>query len=162
VRATARAFFKKSANLRPRLFQALYEAFVARVLPRASAAYASWMKPLRDTFPDILIVDGSRLDAVCHRLKILRKTRSKILPGCVTIFYDLFCGLSRKVLFYPDAAKAELPRAQDALGWITQGSLLMGDRFYASAPAMEVLRSRLRRSRAFKILFRRLSSARWL
>jgi len=141
VRATARAFFKKAANLRPHLFQSLYEAFTAKVLPRAETAYASWMKPLLKKFPDILIVDGSRLDAVCHQLKILRKTRSKILPGCVTVFYDLFRGISRKVLFYPDAAEAELPRAQDALDWIAKGSLLMGDRLYASVQYFHLLAS---------------------
>ncbi len=141
VQATARAFFKKAANLRPQLFQALYEAFTEKVLPRASVAYASWMKPLLKTFPDILIVDGSHLDAICHQLKILRKTPSVILPGCVTVFYDLFRGISRKVLFYPDAARAELPRALDALGWIAKGALLLGDRLYASVQYFHLLAS---------------------
>jgi SAM-dependent methyltransferase len=78
------------------------------------------------------VVDGSRLDAVCHRLKILWPVRSPILPGCVTVFYDLFRGVACKALFYPDAAEAELSRAQEALSSLPPGSLLLGDRLYGS------------------------------
>lgn len=132
VGAKARAFYRKAAGLRPMLFQALYDAFTASILPQAPQAYASWMSQLRKNFPEILIVDGSRIDAICHQLKIFRQDRAKILPGCVTIFYDLFRGISRQVLFFPDAAQAELPRGLLALTWITTGALVMGDRLYAS------------------------------
>jgi len=80
VNASARAFLKKAANLRPHLFQALYESFVSHILPEAPASYASWLKPLREQFADVLIVDGSRLDAVCRRLKITRNIRAARIP----------------------------------------------------------------------------------
>jgi hypothetical protein len=132
VLATPRAFFKKAQGLRPHLFQATYAAFTHSILPKARPAYASWLGQLRDRFPDVLVVDGSRLDAICHRLKLLRRDPAQILPGCLTVFYDLFRGITRQVLFFPNAAEAELPRGQAALASLPPGALLLGDRLYAS------------------------------
>jgi len=132
VNARARAFFEKAAGQRPELFMRLYRAFLESILPKAPEAYASWMKGLCQHFPAVFIVDGSRLDAVCHRLKIVWNTRAQLLPGCVTVFYDLFRGLCREVLFFPDAAEAELPRAQFALEWMPSGSLIVADALYPS------------------------------
>jgi hypothetical protein len=132
VLATPRAFFKKAQGLRPHLFQATYAAFTRSILPQARPAYASWLGRLRERFPEVLIVDGSRLDAIGHRLKLLRPERAQVLPGCLTIFYDLFRGITRHVLFFPDAAEAELPRAQAVLAELPPGTLLLGDRLYAS------------------------------
>ena len=132
VPATPRAFFKKAQGLRPHLFQATYAAFTRSILPKARPAYASWLGHLRERFPDVLIVDGSRLDAIGHRLTLLRPERAQVLPGCLTVFYDLFRGITRHVLFYPNAAEAELPRAQGILKALSPGTLLLGDRLYAS------------------------------
>lgn len=132
VQVRARAFFEKAAGQRPELFMRLYRAFLESILPKAPEAYASWMKKLRRHFPAVFIVDGSRLDAVCHRLKIVWDTRAQLLPGCLTVFYDLFRGVCREVLFFPDAAEAELPRAQFALEWMPPGSLVVADALYPS------------------------------
>jgi len=132
VLATPRAFFKKAQGLRPHLFQATYEAFTRSLLPKARPAYASWLGRVRRHFPEVLIVDGSRLDAIGHRLKLLRLERAQVLPGCLTVFYDLFRGITRHVLFFPNAAEAELPRAQATLTDLSPGTLLLGDRLYAS------------------------------
>jgi hypothetical protein len=69
-----------------RFFANLYEAFVAQVLPQATPGYAASLHTLREHFPEVWIVDGSRLDAVAHRLKLLREVRARVLPGCVTAF----------------------------------------------------------------------------
>jgi len=132
VMASPRAFYEKARGLRPSLFKATYEAFTASILPKARPAYVSWLGRLRAQFPDVLIVDGSRLDAIGHRLKLLRAERAPVLPGCLTVFYDLCRGITRQVLFSPNAAEPELPRAQAALRWIANGALLVGDRLYAS------------------------------
>jgi len=132
VMAAPQAFFQKAQGLRPHLFQATYAAFTRSILPQARPAYASWLGRLRERFPDVLIVDGSRLDAVGHRLKLLRLERAQVLPGCLTVFYDLFRGITRHVLFFPNAAAPELPRGQSILDSLTQGTLLVGDRLYAS------------------------------
>lgn len=131
VMAGPKAFFEKAQGQRPGLFMHLYRAFVKSILPHAPETYASWMSPLRQHFPEIHIVDGSRLDAVAHRLKIVHGTRAVILPGCVTAFYDLFHGFCREVLFFPNAAEAELPRAQSTLDWIGPGALIVGDCLYS-------------------------------
>ena len=132
VMATPQAFFQKAQGLRPSLFKATYDAFTRSILPKARPVYASWLGRVRQRFPEVLIVDGSRLDAVCHRLALLRRERAQILPGCLLAFYDLFRGITRQVHFSPHAAAPELPRAQAALRWIAQGALVIGDRLYAS------------------------------
>jgi hypothetical protein len=139
VQASSRAFRNKLEALRPHLFQYVYEAFTAGILPQAPLAYASWMKDLMKCFPELHIVDGSRLDAVCRGIGILRDVRARVLGGCMTVFYDLFRGISRQVLFFPDAAAAELPRALSALDWIIKGALIMGDRLYASVQYFHLL-----------------------
>jgi hypothetical protein len=131
VLARPRAFFEKAEGQRPGLFMHLYRAFVRSILTDAPQAYASWMSGLRRHFPEVHIIDGSRLEAVAHRLKISRGQRSVLLPGCITAFYDLYRGFCRELLFFPNAAEAELPRGRKALQWIVPGSLLVGDGLYA-------------------------------
>jgi len=142
VMASPRAFFQKARGLRPHLFEAVYAAFTRSILPKARPAYASWLSRLREHFPDILIVDGSRLDAIGHRLKLLRSERAQILPGCLTVFYDVFRGITRQVLFFPNAAEPELPRGQPALAWLPPGALVLGDRLYASLQYFHQLAAR--------------------
>ena len=132
VQVSARAFYKKAAGLRADLFLAIYEAFMASILPKAPRAYAAWMGGLRKQFADVLIVDGSRLDALVHQLKMLRRHRRVVLAGCMTVYYDLWRGIPRRVFFYADAAKAEMTRALETLEWIPKDTLLVGDRLYAS------------------------------
>jgi hypothetical protein len=132
VQVSARAFYKKAAGLRADLFLAVYEAFVASILLKAPQAYASWMASLRRQFADVLIVDGSRLDALVHHLKMLRPHRRVVLAGCMTVYYDLWRGIPRRVFFYADAAKAEMTHALETLDWIPKGTLLVGDRLYCS------------------------------
>lgn len=131
VLARPRAFFEKAEGQRPGLFMYLYRAFVKSILPQAPETYASWMSALRQHFPEIHIIDGSKLDAVAHRLKIAQGQRKALLPGSVTAFYDLFHGFCREVLFFPNAAEAELPRGQVALSWIAPGALIVGDCLYS-------------------------------
>ncbi|MBI4375429.1 MAG: transposase, partial [Elusimicrobia bacterium] len=92
------------------------------------------MSGLRRQFADVLLVDGSRLDAVVHQLKLLRPHRRVVLGGCLTVYYDLWRGIPRRVFFYADAAKAELIRAMETLSWIPKGALLIGDRLYSASP----------------------------
>ena len=89
---------------------------MAQVLPQATPGYAAPVHTLREHFPEVWIVDGSRLDAVAQRLKLLREVRARVLPGCVTAFYDLYRGITRHLAFNADAAAGELPRAIGGLG----------------------------------------------
>lgn len=139
VQAEVNAFFEKCWALRPDFFRGLYESFTMSLLPDAPEAYARWMMSLREHFPQVVVVDGSQLDVVANRLKLLWPVRSLIIPGCVTVFYDLFRGISRRVVYYPNAAEAELGRAQGELDWMARGSLVLGDRLYSLSQYFHVL-----------------------
>ena len=130
VEASPEAFFQRGPSLHWRFFGKLHEAFVTRVLPQAQPCYASPVQALREHFQEVWIVDGSRLDAVAKRLKLLWDVRAQVLPGCLTAFYDLYRGIVRHLACNPDAAAAELPRATAALAQVPDGTLLVGDRLY--------------------------------
>jgi Transposase DDE domain len=142
VPATPEAFFARCQTLHWRFFATLYEAFVAQVLPQATPGSAAPLHPLRERFPEVWIVDGSRLDAVAHRLKLLREVRARVRPGGVTACYALYRGLPRHLDFTPAAAAGELPRATAALTHVPQGTLLVGDRLYGVGAFLAALTSR--------------------
>jgi hypothetical protein len=89
VQASPEAFFQRCQSLHWRFFANLYEAFLLQVLPQAQPCSASPAHPLREHFKEVWIVDGSRLDAVAKRLKLLWDVRAQVLPGCLTAFDDL-------------------------------------------------------------------------
>lgn len=156
VHAEVNAFFEKCWALRPHFFRGLHEGFTQSLLQDAPEAYARWMMPLREHFPQVVVVDGSRLDVVAHRLKLLWPVRSPVIPGCLTVFYDVFRGVSRRVAFYPDANESEIARAQGELDWIARGSLVLGDRLYSVLQYFHVLigmglHGLFRRNRKLKI-----------
>lgn len=132
ISGTPQAFFDRSKTLKWTFPAALFQRFVTAVTPRATRSFAGEFDFLRKHFPEIWIVDGSKLDAVAHRLKILWDVRSPVLPGCLTAFYDLFRGYPRILQFDPDAAKAEMNRVREALDQVPTGTLLVGDRLYGS------------------------------
>jgi hypothetical protein len=142
VAATPEAFFERCQALPWRFFANLSDAFIAQVLPTATPCYAQPLHPLRERFAEIVVVDGSRLDAVAHRLKLLRDVRAPVLPGCVTAFYDLYRGIIRHLDFHPDAAAGELPRAIAALEKVPRDTLLVGDRLYGVGAFFAALTSR--------------------
>ena len=142
VEASPEAFFQRCQTLNWRFFANLHEAFLAQVLPQAQPVYASPVQTLRERFPEIWIVDGSRLDVVAKRLKLLWDVRAQVLPGCLLAFYDLYRGIVRHLAFNPDAAAAELPRATAALAQVPNGTLLVGDRLYGVGAFFAALRAR--------------------
>lgn len=139
ARTTPEAFFQRAERLRPHFFQALYEAFIAQLVPDAPSTYAAAVRGLHDRFPEVWVLDGTRLDAVAHRLGLTWDVRSPLLPGCLLVLYDLFRGFARHVAFCADAAASELRRAYDLLDQIPQGTLLVADRLYASVAFFEAL-----------------------
>ncbi len=132
IQATPEAFFERCKEFRWHFFAGVYRAFLKKVLGEALATFASPLVSVRERFSEVWVIDGSRLDAIAHRLKILRKVRAVVLPGCVIVLYDLFRGITREILFSADAAKAEMLRAFEIVSVVPKGSLLMGDRLYCS------------------------------
>ncbi|HYM91921.1 MAG TPA: IS4 family transposase [bacterium] len=133
VPATPEAFFQRCRDLRPAFFAAVFAEFTRRLLPRARPTYAGELAALQARFAAVLVVDGSTLAAIAHRLKLLWPERTVILPGCLLGLYDLGRGLCRGLGFAPDAAAAELPRAVAALPQCPRDALLVGDRLYCAA-----------------------------
>lgn len=124
------------------MFLEVYKAFVESIPPKAPKTYASWMAGLRKQFAEVLLVDGSTLDAVAHQLKMLRPHRRVVPGGCLQVYYDLWRGMPRRVFFCADATKAERTRALETLDWIPKGALLAGNRLYASAKLFATTRRR--------------------
>lgn len=132
VSATDGGSFQRYKTLHWRFFHALFYGFTQRLLGEAKPVFAGTVAGLRTRFPNILLIDGSRLDPIAHKLKIVRNLAAAVLPGCMTVVYDLFRGVALQVLFNPDAAAPELLRAVPLLGSLPKGSLIVGDRLYAS------------------------------
>lgn len=132
VTATESAAFQRFKTLHWKFFHALYYAFTQRLMQEAQPNFAGPISGLRERFPSVLLIDGSRLDPIAHKLRILRNHAAAILPGCMSVVYDLFNGMTRQVLFDPDAAAPELLRAVPLLSSLPEGSLIVGDRLYAS------------------------------
>jgi hypothetical protein len=141
VEASSEAFFQRCKNLSSEFFMALYAHFVEKVLPKAPAMYARKVSHLQKKFPQVLVIDGSRLDKIAHRLKILWAEESAVLPGCLTAVYDLYRGIATQVWFDPDAAASEFNRAVDVLPGMTEGSLILGDRLYCSLELFRILKA---------------------
>jgi len=135
VETTPEAFFQRCRDFSPKFFRELFHRFSTRVAGEYSGGYESGLSRLRDRFPEVWAVDGSRLDTIAHRLKILWNVRSPVLGGCVTAFYDVFRGIGRILRFDADAAASEDLRAHEALEEenIPAGTLILGDRLYANA-----------------------------
>lgn len=142
VRATPEAFFQRCESLPSYFFAEVYRRFGARVLPEALPDYAGDLAPLRERIPEVWAIDGSRLDALAHRLKILRDVRSPVLGGCLTALYDLFRGITRGLLYFADAAMSEDERARIALEDVPAGTLLVGDRLYSTVQFFTQLKER--------------------
>lgn len=132
IQGSSQAFFRRSKVLKWKFFAAIYHRFVCSLTATTPPCFAGEFAFLRKDFPEVWIVDGSRLDAVAHRLKIAWDVRSPLLPGCLLAFYDLFRGYPRLLGFAPDAAQAEMNRVRQALEEVPPDTLLLGDRLYAS------------------------------
>jgi hypothetical protein len=139
VAASAESFFEKCKNFSSAFFMALYHRFLDGVMPKAPKRYCQEVQHLEGKFSGILAIDGSRLDKIAHRLKILWKEEAAILPGCLTAVYDLFRGIATELWFDPDAGASEFNRALVALDTLCQGTLLLGDRLYCSIQIFHAL-----------------------
>lgn len=132
VPATPQAFFARFQTLRWTFFRGVFEAFTERLVPTCKAVFAGAHGPALARFSGVWVVDGSHLDKIAHRLKILWRERDVVLPGCLLALYGLERGVVRRLGFDPDAAAGEWPRAKAMLDHVPEGVLLLGDRLYAT------------------------------
>jgi hypothetical protein len=132
IEASPEAFFQRCRDLRPAFFAEVFRRFTARLLQATPPRYAADMAAVTARFAAIVILDGSRLAAIAHRLKLLWNERAVVLPGCLLGVYDLGRGLCRQLYFSADAAASEMTRAKAALADLPRNALLLGDRLYGT------------------------------
>jgi hypothetical protein len=132
VAASAESFFEKCQDFSPVFFSEIHRRFIEMVLPKAAKCYGAEAAHLGDRFTDVLAMDGSRLNRIAKRLKILRKEKAVILPGSILAVYDLLRGITRDLWFDSDAAASGYQRAELAMECLAEGSLVLGDRLYSA------------------------------
>jgi hypothetical protein len=133
VQATPEAFFQRGRDLRPAFFAEVFRRFTAALPPAAPPRYAPALAPLRTRFADLLVLDGSRVAAIAHRLKLLWDERAVVLPGCLLAAYEVGRGLCRVLHFCADAAASELTRATAVLATLAPNTLVVADRLSGTA-----------------------------
>lgn len=139
IKATDEAFFQRCRDLSWRFFAEVFGGFVRSLLGSVEPRFCSKLSGLRDRFADVLVIDGSRLEGIARKLKILWNERAVVLPGCLIAVYDLFRGIPRVLDFCADAAASEMTRAKKALRNLSKGVLIVGDRLYCGAAFFEEL-----------------------
>lgn len=142
IEASPEAFFQRCRDLRPAFFAEVFRRFTARLIRAAPPRYAADMAPVTARFAAVVILDGSRLAAIAHRLKLLWNERAVVLPGCLLGVYDLGRGLCRRLYFSADAAASEMTRAKAALADLPRDTLMLGDRLYGTADFFAALAAR--------------------
>src|SRR2546428_1587669 len=133
IEASPEAFFQRCRDLRPAFFAEVFQRFTARLVTAVPPRYAAEVAPVRERFTALVILDGSRLAAIAHRLKLLWNERAVVLPGCLLGVYDVGRGLCRQLHFSADAAASEMTRAKAALAALARDTLVLGDRLYGTA-----------------------------
>lgn len=142
VEATTEAFFQRCRDLRPAFFAEVFRDFTAGVADAVPARYTRELAPVHAQFANVMILDGSRLAAIAHRLKLLWNDRAVVLPGCLLAVYDLGRGLCRALHFDADAAASELTRALAMVDTLAADTLVLGDRLYCTAVFFDALHQR--------------------
>jgi hypothetical protein len=132
VKASPESFFERAQGMRWEFFRDLFDAFSASALADRAPAFEEDLRQALPAFPGVFVVDGSRLDAVAHRLKVLWDERVVVLPGSLLVLYDLYRGVPLRVRFDEDSNRAEVPALKDELDALPKGALLLGDRAFCS------------------------------
>ncbi len=136
---SAPSLFARSQELSWRFMAGLFHEFRARAVQRAPEVFARDLKSLFRRFHHIVAVDGSRLNPIRRRLKILWKSRCAVIPGSLVAFYDLATGTVARLTFSAKAMASEFRNFVDALVHIKPGTLIIGDRLYGTVRFFEAL-----------------------
>jgi hypothetical protein len=135
IDASPESFFMKIQKVRPTFFKNIFFAFTQAIFPEFQPTFASSVCAELAHFPDILAIDGSRLEKVGRLLKATRSVVKAILPGSLEALYDVRRGCLRDLWFDPDGHASEISMFEKVLGSIPAGALLLADRYY-SKPAI--------------------------
>lgn len=128
--ATPEAFFARSQSLRWEFFEEVFRGFHARATEGLEGGFAAELAPIAKRFAGLVAVDGSGLDAVARRLKVLWGKPEVPLPGSLLALYDIRRGVLAQLDFDVRADAAEFPRATSLLSRLPAETLVVGDRLY--------------------------------
>ena len=128
---TSQGFFARCKALRPEFFERLFEAFRARLEDAEPRCFATRHQDLARRFGGrVWMLDGSSLDQVARRLKVLWSDRRVPVPGMVVAFYDLCLGRLARLHHTRELQPQEGPCARALMGEVPAGTLVVGDRLY--------------------------------
>jgi len=130
VEASSESFFQRIASLRPTFFRNLFLRFTLAIQSELSSNFEADLSVDAKKFSEIYVVDGSRLAKVGRVLKVARKTTKAIIPGSMEALYDLRRGCLKDLWFDPDGARSELAMFDQVLGSVSEGALILSDRYY--------------------------------
>jgi len=139
VGGARQGFFERCRTLSPVFFSTLFERFTKLVTKDEPARFASRESALIRRFGRIFLLDGSSLDRVARRLKVLRRDRRIPLAGSIAAAYDLGLGAPTAIEFERTPQGKELPMARALLAKLPRGSLCIGDRLYGIPKFFEAL-----------------------
>lgn len=139
IEVSDQAFFQRCEGLRPEFFEGLFSAFLAQVREKEPARFGRRLKDVAARFAGLYAVDGSSLDRVARRLKVLWTDRRVPIPGTVVAFYDLLRGTLAHLHFTRELQPEEGPCAREQLARLAKGALVLGDRLYGVPRFLEAL-----------------------
>lgn len=142
IEASSQAFFQRCEGLRPEFFEGLLAAFVAQVQGQEPARFGRRLEAVAARFPRLCAVDGSSLDRVARRLKVLWTDRRVPIPGTVVAFFDLTRGTLAHLHYTRELQPQEGACAREQLARLPTGALVVGDRLYGVPRFFEALRER--------------------
>jgi hypothetical protein len=141
VEVSDQAFFQRCEDLQPEFFERLFEAFRARLEAAEPARYGRRHREVLERFGGrVWAVDGSALDPVARRLKVLWRDRRVPMPGTVIAFFDVGRGTLARLRYTRELQPQEGRCAREALADVPAGTLLLGDRLYGTPVFLKAAR----------------------
>ena len=132
VESSNQAFFQRCGNLSWEFFAKVFRAFVQSVGAEEPARFAQHHQDVAQRFGRVLILDGSNLDPVARRLKLLWGDAAAPMPGTIFACYDLMRGTLADLRYSHTLKKGELVSAREVVDQLPEGSLILGDRLYGT------------------------------
>ncbi len=137
----------QAMSLRLRTFPAeLFEHIWRDILPELLQRWGQRQRPLapvlqwaRAHFTAVLILDGSTLDVLLHKVGLLREREGTVLAGRMAALLDLLSRLPREI-WYEEDEQAHAQRFWErALTTLTAGTLLIFDLGFLNYPIFDQL-----------------------
>jgi len=162
---TDEGFFERCQTLSWEFFAALFKEFSDVAAREEPAPFAGAQSAVIRRFGHVYALDGSTLDQVARRLKLLWNDRRVPLPGSVVALYELARGCPARLDFELSPTGREQFAARRVLADLPSGSLCVADALYGLPHFFRTLGERgaygvARRSRRAGMVKERLLSSR--